>query len=210
MSETLYHIEAILEDTQIQIWRLEYYNKDKNLLDKSILTEKELKKYEQFDSDKRKLEFLYTRILLKHINQHAEIFYNSRGRPFVEDGHLSISHSKNQIIIAHSETHLIGVDIEYYNDKIFRVQDKFLHPTEKENFNCKDSFFLTLIWSLKEAIYKMEDIPGLSFKENIIVQPLEEGNFVVVHKAEQEHLYSFDYLENEDFIVTYCCVNNFL
>jgi phosphopantetheinyl transferase len=175
-----------------------------NELDLSLLTEVELNRYKGFISDKRKREFFFTRVLLLSFGIDLEIKYRESGKPIINEGHISISHSRNTVIIGYSKEHLIGVDIEYFNPKIHRIKFKFLSEIEKERFDIEDEKTLTLIWSIKEAIYKMEDIPGLMFKEHILVHAIHDRGDVRVIKNGLEHDYLFDHLSYDKYVITYC------
>ncbi|UKN03571.1 4'-phosphopantetheinyl transferase superfamily protein [Paracrocinitomix mangrovi] len=199
-----YQIKNIIETDRILIKKLEYEEVDVSAIDTTIFNENELKKYQSFISDKRRREFYFTRVLLKSFNVDCFIEYHETGRPFIRGGHIGISHSRNTVIIGYSEHHIIGLDIEYYNPKIHRIKHKFLATLEKERFDTENEEILTLLWSLKEAIYKLEDIPGLLFKEHIVVQSLSHRGKVLVTKNNMQHEYLFDYLIFNEFVITYC------
>lgn len=64
---------------------------------------------------------------------------------------------------------------------------------------------ITLVWSVKEAVYKMENIPGISFKENIHVKILPDAAATVeVVKDFELHSYEFHYEIRDQFVLT-CC-----
>ena len=197
-------IRNIIDTNHILIKELKYENISVEEIDVSIFTEQDLQRFQGFISDKRKREFYFTRILLRSFNIDLEIQYRPTGKPIINNGHISISHSRNTIIIGYSKDHLIGVDIEYFNPKIHRIKYKFLAHTEIERFDIENELVLTLIWSIKEAVYKMEDIPGLMFKEHILVNTLSHRGDVQVLKNGIEHDYFFDYLVFKDFAITYC------
>src|SRR5690606_11931955 len=112
--------------------------------DHNFFTSEELKRYNTFISDKRRREFYFTRVLLRSFNLDLEIQYRSTGKPVINHGHISISHSRNTVIIGYSKAHVIGVDIEYYNPKIHKIKHKFLAKIEKERFDTDNEEVLTL------------------------------------------------------------------
>ncbi|MEZ4922652.1 MAG: 4'-phosphopantetheinyl transferase superfamily protein [Crocinitomicaceae bacterium] len=199
-----YDIHKIIENEDILIKQLRYRDIDVDELDLSILNSVELERYKGFISDKRKREFVFTRALLLSFGIDLKIEYRETGKPIINEGHISISHSRNNVIIGYSKNHIIGVDIEYFNPKIHRIKHKFLASIERERFDIENEQTLTILWSIKEAIYKMEDIPGLMFKEHILVHALNERGNVRVIKNGIEHDYVFDYEVFEDFVITYC------
>lgn len=183
---------------------LRYDEIETSAIDLSFFTDEELSRYNTFISDKRRREFYFTRVLLRSFQLDLSIVYNKNGKPIINEGHISISHSRNIVIIGYSKDHIIGVDIEFYNPKIHRIKHKFLADIEKKNFDTDNEEILTLIWSVKEAIYKMESIPGLLFKEHIKVSRLSHRGEVVVTKNNLEHDYYFDFLIFKEFVITYC------
>lgn len=197
-------IRNIIDTDRILIKELKYENIAVEEIDISIFTEQDYQRFQGFISDKRKREFYFTRVLLRSFNIDLEVHYRPTGKPIINEGHISISHSRNTVIIGYSKDHVVGVDIEYFNPKIHRIKYKFLADIEIERFDIENEQVLTLIWSIKEAVYKMEDIPGLLFKEHILVHTLSHRGDVRVLKNGVEHDYFFDYLVFKDFAITYC------
>lgn len=176
--------------------------------DMSILNNQEKEYFKEIKSSKRKAEFYFTRKLWKDFYLDSSILYDDSGRPkILSHGHISISHSKNVVAIAHHYNHLVGIDVEHYQPKIKMIAKKFL--SEEDLLNTDSIEDLTLAWSLKEAVYKMERIPGLSFKENIHINIIGEKADVVVLKDQAKHYYSFYHQKFENFILTCCSHANF-
>ena len=203
-----YHIDTIISTDDIIIKQLKYEDVPPSTLNLSIFKSEERLRYESFISDKRRREYYFTRVLLRSFGIPIDIYYRATGKPLINNGHISISHSRNTVIIGYSQNHYLGIDIEYYNPKIFRIQNKFLNDQEVEEFDVKDISILTLIWSIKEAIYKMEDIPGLLFKEHIIVTEIDGKGKVQVIKNGLQHHYSFEYMILDNYVITYCYLLN--
>lgn len=164
----------------------------------------ELAKYNSFKSEKRKCEFYYTRILWNYFEVHETIQYNEIGRPFLQNGHISISHSHDIIAVAHNFNNPVGVDVEYHSAKLRKIQNKFISQRDLELANTSNDNILTVIWSIKEAVYKMEQIEGLSFKENIRVKIGHGTALVDVVKGSEMHHYTFEFSDFGDFVLTYC------
>ena len=197
-------ISNIIAENSLTIKQIIYEDCEIEQLDLSILTFEEEDKFDKFVSKNRKLEFYFTRLLLTSFNLKGQIRYGQNGKPFIEDGHISLSHSKNIILIAFSKTYQVGVDIEFYKEKIHRIKHKFLSSFELKKFDCENKEILTLIWSIKEAIYKIEDIPGLRFREDMSVQSIEDPGHIAIYKNGESHSYVFNYLKYNDYVITYC------
>lgn len=199
-----FEIKHIIDNEDLKIKLLSYDIDNPDDLDLSYLTKEEQVKYASFISAKRKLEYYYTRLLWASFSTNTTISYLSSGKPYLSRGFISISHSRNKIAIAYSTLCAIGLDIEHFNKKIFRVQSKFISPYEREHFDLSNHQLLTTIWSIKEAVYKLVDLPGLRFKEDICVLEIEKSNRVEVElRVYKKHL-NFERIIYEGFILTYC------
>lgn len=134
--------------------------------------------YHQFNAlrDKRFIEKLSVLLLLHQVlGPKATIGYHSTGRPFLKSNEqikISISHTANIYAISFStSTH--GMDIERFNKKAFKVKSMFVNDDESKWLKKDDNTVMekyTSLWSAKEAIYKLYDQPGLSFKRDIIIR----------------------------------------
>jgi len=173
-------------------------------IEHEILTPEEKNTYHSFRSAKRKLEYFFTRVLWKDFGINEAIHYNEVGRPFLKNGHISISHSRDIIVIAFNKDHPIGIDVEYRSPKISSIKHKFLSQTDEQLIDLKNDAHLTLVWSIKEAVYKMENIQGLSFKENIHVKIEHNLGYVNVNKNNEIHHYTFQFIQRDHYVITYC------
>tara|TARA_Y100001980_G_C14553604_1_gene339112 strand:+ start:296 stop:919 length:624 start_codon:yes stop_codon:yes gene_type:complete len=140
---------------------------------------------------KRK-EFIVIRLILNFLNiEINNLIYNSLGKPVLKlNKFISISHSSNILVLAVSKNE-IGVDIEKERKKISIVKQKFLSRFEN-NFLTKinEDKMLTRIWTSKEAIYKVINIPGINFKKNIIIKPfkLKDSSGIATVKTDNFNL----------------------
>ena len=102
----------------------------------------------------------------------------------------------------------VGIDIEKQRDKTQRIADKFVDyefqylDKSAENYTRK----LTLIWCIKESLYKLFATPGLSFKKHTLVIPFtfqEETTLSWIDYEEKKYRHVAHYLEFEDFTCAY-------
>ncbi|MFK8039655.1 MAG: 4'-phosphopantetheinyl transferase superfamily protein [Crocinitomicaceae bacterium] len=164
-----YWIEDIEHSDVITIKLLHYRPKADLEIDISILNQLELEKFNGYKSAKRQLEFYYTRVLWKAFHHPDNILYRTTGKPMLEKGYLSISHSHNAIAIAYSPVQELGIDIELVSKKIERVKHKFLHVDE-----CFESLEnLTKAWCIKEAVYKLMDMDDVFYMDHIYLKSIE-------------------------------------
>jgi phosphopantetheinyl transferase len=104
-------------------------------------------------------------------------------KPFLpnEEYHFSISHCADYAAAIVSKDLRVGVDIEIVSQRIHKVAEKFLSPSEESFITRNDKLFLrqwgieqkveteflTLIWNAKEAIFKWYGDGGIDFSEQI-------------------------------------------
>ena len=123
-----------------------------------------------FNNEKRKKEYLASRLLLKDIAQKIKITYSEYGAPTLENGkHISISHSKNLVAIIFSKQK-VGLDIETISEKPLRLSSKFISKDVHQNLTEEKA---TLIWCVKEAIFKWHQKGNIDFKKDIKIKEFE-------------------------------------
>jgi len=123
-----------------------------------------------FNTEKRKKEWLASRLLLNKINPNYSISYNTFGAPELSNGSfISISHSKRLVTIIISEQQ-VGIDIEEISEKALRVSSKFVSTNNLKALTAEKA---TLIWCCKEAIFKWHQKGGVDFIADIKLHPFE-------------------------------------
>jgi 4'-phosphopantetheinyl transferase len=143
------------------------------------LTVNETERFSLFNHERRRKEFVATRILRHSIFGFKHIHYNEVGAPFIEgDGFISISHAKNLVGIALNPSYQIGFDIEFIQDKAFRLQSKFLNESEISSFDNANHRIMTACWSAKETLYKLAGRKKIDFKEDLHLNNVEENIWV--------------------------------
>ena len=158
-------LHQIIEEnnSKIGIWKMEEKLKELQI----ILTKINIS---HLNSEKRKKEFLSTRILLNKLNPNSEITYNKYGSPQLSDGkQISISHSKTFIAIIVSEKN-VGIDIEEISEKALRIASKFINKNNLLNLTNEKA---TLIWCVKECIFKLFRKGNIDFKNDIKIETFD-------------------------------------
>jgi phosphopantetheinyl transferase len=92
----------------------------------------------------------------------------------LNDGrHISISHSHEFSTIILSDQNC-GIDLEMQREKIIAIAHKFaayefefLKDLSEKNYIRH----LTVVWGAKEAVFKIRNEEGISFKDHIYVTP---------------------------------------
>ncbi|MDF1698943.1 MAG: 4'-phosphopantetheinyl transferase superfamily protein [Saprospiraceae bacterium] len=162
-------------DVNLAVWQIteetEYFFK------KLLIHEQEESILNKLSS--RKLsEWLGSRYLL-HImsgrSNREEFIKDIHGKPHLNnsDYHISISHSNDLVAVVASK-HLVGIDIQHYVNKIYRIKHKFVNEEEISNISQDNELkALHIIWGAKESLYKAYGKRSLDFKKNIHIQQLE-------------------------------------
>ncbi len=140
------------------------------------LTDKEVVVCNSFKNDKRRREWLSVRAALNvFYDNKIVIKYRDNGAPYVDGSRfISISHSGNFVIAILSDKR-VGVDIEQNTARIHRVAPKFLNKTELQLCN-QDGFCLTLLWCVKEALFKHQGRSDVDFSEDFICSVISDSN----------------------------------
>ncbi|MRX66728.1 Phosphopantetheinyl transferase [Flavobacterium resistens] len=186
------------ETTKILIW--EITESFEELYSRVTLKEKTQRRLDGMKSQMHQRAFLSVRMLIQEMGfTDKDLHYDEFGKPYFDcHNYISITHSYHfaAIIISH-ET--VGIDMELQREKIIRIGDKFtdyeseyLDPSSKEEYIKK----LTVIWGAKEAIFKIRNEKGISFKDHINV------NDFSLKKSQTEASLHFDNLI-KDFNVHY-------
>lgn len=159
--------------TQILVWNITESLID--LFDSANVTDQSLFRIGNMKSESHKRGFLAVRMLLQHAGYtDHDLYYDAFGKPHLHDGtHISISHSHefSAIILSDKTT---GLDLELRRSKIALIADKFIEPTFSLDKHAPDYISkLTVNWGVKEAVFKIRNEKGISFKDHIVVEPFE-------------------------------------
>jgi len=158
--------------TRVKVWKIsESYQE---LLSSIDLSKNTIEKLNKVQSDVGKREILSIRHLLNEFGfSDNDLYYDENGKPMLSNKqNISISHSKlfSSIIISDFN---VSIDVEKVRNKIAKVSDKFIDYEYSFLGNLNNEVErLTLIWCIKECIYKIsnEKLPFI-FKNNCIVTP---------------------------------------
>ena len=102
----------------------------------------------------------------------------------------------------------VGIDIEKQRDKIVIIASKFVeYEFNYLNKNAEDYVRkLTVIWGVKESLYKLFATPGMLFKAHFLVIPfmLEDGTTVAwIDYESRKYRYNTAFIEFEGFTCAY-------
>ena len=147
----------------------------------------------QKKTETHKNQFLAVRYLLKYLSIDLHnLNYDSLGKPFFENNYkISVSHSGVYVAVIISDT-TVGIDVETINERVQKIKSKYLE-TELNYPLELNTETLLVYWNIKESIFKALDKPGIDFKKNILVLPLDiKKNVVKSWYMDNDKIYSFD------------------
>ena len=158
-------------------------------------------KFDQIKSEKRRLEVLAVRALLKEICGNAKLDYNKYGAPFLDNNkNISISHTKQLVAIIVSELKS-GIDIEINSERVLKVKNKFLSVYDNTNETQED---LTIAWSTKECIFKWHQKGNLNFKDDILIRNINHSS-KKIQAFFDKNLFILNFLKINNHILVYVC-----
>ena len=198
-------------NTKILIWKItESFDA---LFSEVLLKEKTLTRLQGMKSETHQRAFLSVRKLLQETGHNdLQLHYGDCGKPALDnENHISITHSFDFSAIILSDKN-VGIDIEQRREKIIRIADKFVDDSEflflnKENQQDYISK-LTVIWGIKEAVFKIRNEKGISFKDHIFVAPFEMADLKAEALLTFENLnvkfeISFEEIENYTLVYAF-------
>jgi len=195
------------EELEWIIWTLEENeNELKTILNCPSIAQQTL----SIKTEKRKKEFLSSRILLKLLfGQCVEIDYKTSGAPYIKGTkwNISITHSGKYVAVARSKQPL-GIDIEQISEKLNRTKHKYCSTQELNHIdNTQQLYHLTLHWSAKESIYKLIEDEPLIFDMEMQIEkftPRNKDHFKLhLCSKKTEHEFKISYKKIDNYVLTY-------
>jgi len=174
------------------------------LLENTTLNGTEFDILQTFTASRRRYEWLTTRWLVQQVfNEATTISYHENGKPEINKGAMaiSISHCKELVAIAINKTgKAIGVDCETVESRILKIKHKFASQKELAQITKNELENLSLLWSAKEALYKLYAKGGIDFNVHLEVNDFDfcsEGGIftgtiskdtIVQYKIQYKHI----------------------
>lgn len=153
------------------------------LTDESVTTE-----FYNYKSSSRQLEFLAVRVLLGTLlGKEQRISHYASGKPYLasSENRISISHTKGYVAVAIHPYREVGIDIEYFSERVRKVVGRFLGADEmimldkvRQTYSGKipDEKLLTLaylvLWSAKETMFKMMNCSDVDFAGHLRIDSI--------------------------------------
>jgi phosphopantetheinyl transferase len=175
----------------------------------------------------RQAQWLAGRVLIHALAEdasyapHSLVVQNeASGRPWLagaaEGVTVSLSHSGAWVAAVLAHGGRAGVDVEMIRDKAQRLASKFLAPDEWARAQAAalvatagPSAHYTLLWSAKEALYKLAAQRGIIFKQQLLLDsfaPGESGEIpatLVLGAVQTRHCICYSQ-PAPGYVLTYC------
>jgi phosphopantetheinyl transferase len=168
---TFYKSIAIKPNTDIYLWKI---TEDFNTLFRQVqLKDVSLARLEKMKSESHQKGFLAVRMLLQHVgHSDLDLYYDAFGKPHLKgEKHISISHSHEFSAMAISDKK-IGIDLEKLKDKTLKIAPRYMDISHLEELSEEEKIVkATIVWGIKETIFKIKNESGISFPEHIFESP---------------------------------------
>jgi phosphopantetheinyl transferase len=199
----LFFQQHINGDTRLAVWRID---EGESFFRETVTVDTGVK------HPQKRLQHLAGRFLLRRLFPEfpvGDIRIADTRRPYLEDGsfQFSISHCGDFAAAVVSRELRVGIDVEEATPRIRRIIPKFLHPDERAwlesdpktgyspdapTDDWRPFVVPTLMWSVKESVFKWHGDGGVDFSDHIRIRPFAtapEGRMEVTFtKGRQETL----------------------
>lgn len=197
------------EEYTLGVWRVE----EDEIRLKEIVGGTMFPGLDKISNPKRRLEWLAARSMIRHFGHNGLVLYHPTRRPFLANSrsHLSISHSYPLVAVIISANLLVGIDIESYKRSFVPVAHKFLSSREMIWVKPDDNKKLSLIWSAKEALYKLPGMEGLGGAD-MDIKPFENNGesgelSASIRLGGTIQRFELNYFYLNDYQVVWVCCN---
>lgn len=131
-------------------------------------------------SEQRRREIIVTHLLMS-LAGISKIYHEADGRPYCNEyASISLSHSKQWVVLATHQSLPIGVDIECTTDRVLRVASRFMSEHELNYLPEDDLTTMLIAWCAKEAAYKIMGHTATDFRASLCIHPFSAGEKGVV------------------------------
>ncbi|RAR72481.1 phosphopantetheinyl transferase [Flavobacterium aciduliphilum] len=171
---------ALPNNTSLYLWKI---TEDLDFFRQQVsLNENSKKRLLTMKSESHQKGFLAVRMLLQHLNfSDFNLNYDASGKPYLYGAsqtntflketpitsHISISHSHDFSALAFSRLP-IGIDIELIKDKTLKIASRYMDINHLEQLTIEKKLEkATVIWGVKESVFKIKNNEGISFLNHI-------------------------------------------
>ena len=156
-------------------------------------------------NQKRQREFCAIRCIRNRKNLPFPILYSAIGAPYFNEipKKISISHSKELAVFAISPFK-VGVDVEPMTERIIKIKDRFTTSSEIGLFNFNQIKTCTIIWTIKEVLYKLSGLKNVDFLKEMRIINVKNNQATCQFMTEygQRHV-KIKFHEMANFIISF-------
>ena len=123
----------------------------------------------RFQNERRRTEHLaWRRVVRRELGRDVEIGYNEVGAPTVniEQTHISVAHGAGRVAVAIADER-VGIDIESLERDFACVSSRYMSAEEQALSSAME--WQAMVWTAKEALYKLYGERGLDLKCDIVL-----------------------------------------
>ena len=202
---------ALNDYTQLFVWKIsETFDE---LFQSVALKDVSLARVESMKSESHQRGYLAVRRLLMEARySDFDLYYDEFGKPHLGNGkHISISHSHDFSVIVLSDVY-VGADLEILKEKTLKLAPRYMDVSHLNNLSKSDELIkATVVWGIKESVFKIKNEIGISFKDNIFEDDfnLEDKKCGVSlqfnNKTERFNIV-FEFIENYVFVCAFSSI----
>jgi len=189
------------DNTVVGIWKITESIDD--LSSQVVLSSKSKELLKNRKASIHKLQFLSIRAILLEFGYSDKDLSYINNSPILNNGKkISISHSNlfSCVIISDFK---VGIDVQEFNNKINTIAKKFI-GYEALYVKDNDIQIISIIWNIKESIYKIAEIIGLDYKNHLLVIPFNINDdftysWLIYKKRKERYISYFFTIENYSF-----------
>jgi phosphopantetheinyl transferase len=202
---------ALNDYTQLFVWKI---TETFDVLFSSVaLKDVSLARVESMKSESHQRGFLAVRRLLMEAGySDFDLYYDEFGKPHLgNDKHISISHSHDFSVIVLSDVN-VGADLEILKEKTLKIAPRYMDVSHLENLSKSDELIkATVVWGIKESVFKIKNEIGISFKDNIFEDDfnLEDkkcGVSLQFNDKTERFNIVFEFIENYVFVCAFSSI----
>jgi phosphopantetheinyl transferase len=202
---------ALNDYTQLFVWKITETLGE--LFSSVALKDVSLARVESMKSESHQRGFLAVRRLLMEVGySDFDLYYDEFGKPHLGNGkHISISHSHDFSVIVLSDVN-VGADLEILKEKTLKLAPRYMDVSHLENLSKSDELIkATVVWGIKESVFKIKNEIGISFKDNIFEDDfnLEDkkcGVSLQFNDKTERFNIVFEFIENYVFVCAFSSI----
>lgn len=190
--------------TQLHLWKIQ--ESAAELRDHLTLKPASEERLQNMKSEAHQRGFLSIRQILRHLGlTDFDLSYDQFGKPSLHNGNfVSISHAHGFSGIAVSQQNL-GLDIEAITPKVLQIAPRFMDVSLHLNGlnETEQMEKATVIWGIKEAVFKIKNEKGISYPNHISELPFALADGQATARLDfnnQTEFFPVHFIKREDYI----------